>query len=277
VQWNARENSLWWTDIQNCRLHRYDPADGALRSFATPERLCSFAFAAGGGLIAAFETGVALYDPQSVARQWLYRHKPNTDPVRSNDGRCDRSGRFWFGTMTEPDGEPALGKLFRLDRRGTVSVQAEKLGIVNALCVSPNGKYLYFADSKERTIFVNDLDEETGQLTNRRIFARTPDGVRPDGATIDTEGCIWNAHWDGECIVRYAPDGHVVEAFELPVSRPTCLAFGGPTMNILFVTTACDGLDGSAIMKQPMAGNVFVFETDATGLPDAEFVFEGTR
>jgi L-arabinonolactonase len=275
--WNVRENRLWWTDIQNSRLYRFDPASGALENFATPERLCSFAFERDGGLIAAFASGLALYRRQNGHRRWLYRQDPGDVPVRCNDGRCDRDGRFWIGTMAEPDGMPALGRLLRLDRDGSIAVLEDSLGIVNAICTSPDGGKLYFADSRAQTIFVCALDRTTGNLSDRRVFAKTHGNARPDGATVDADGCVWNAEWDGGRIIRYTPNGRAAETIALPVDRPTCLAFGGPRMNLLFVTTACDGLSKDAIMAQPLAGNVFVFETDATGLPDAEFVLEKTR
>lgn len=228
-------------------------------------------------MIAAFETNLALYDPVSGAQQWLRRAPTCAPPVRCNDGRCDRDGRFWFGTMAEPEGKPTLGKLFRLDRDGSLAIAAESLGIVNALSVSPDGNLLYFADTPRRTIFVCNLDRADGMLSNQRLFAETPAGAFPDGANIDAEGHLWNAHWNAGQIVRYAPDGRVVEHIDMPVRWPTCLAFGGTKMNLLFVTTACDDLSKGAIIRSPQAGNLFIYETDATGLPDADYIYQGTR
>ena len=275
VLWNARDARLWWTDIQGRRLFRYDPVTRTLDEIATPERLCSFAFvAASSRLIAAFESGLALYDPASGAVEWLYRLEQGTAPVRFNDGRTDRQGRFWAGTMVEGEGREPLGRLYCLDRSGRVTCRPDHVLISNALCTSPDGSLLYFADSPRRTIFVFDLDRSSGVLSNRRRFVKTPEGALPDGANVDHEGFVWNAHWGAGRIVRYAPDGRIDRTVEVPASQPSCIAFGGPQMNLLFVTSARDGLRDDILLNQPSAGNLFVYQTDITGLPDAEFIFE---
>jgi L-arabinonolactonase len=274
--WNARTGKLWWTDIEGRGLFRYDPDSGTLARFATPERLCSFAFVAGSArLLAAFETGLALYDPLNRETRWLHRLQAGAAPVRFNDGRTDRQGRFWAGTMAEGNGAQPLGRLYRLDSRGKVSVEGEPLAIANAICASPDGRRLYFADSIRRTIFAGDINRESGNLTNVRVFARTPETAQPDGANVDSLGYLWNAHWDAGQIVRYAPDGKIAATFDIPVSRPTSIAFGGREMRHLFVTTARFGLNREAMLRQPKAGSVFIYKTDVAGLADAEFAFEG--
>jgi sugar lactone lactonase YvrE len=273
--WNVRDARLWWTDIQGRRLFRYDPAARTLDEIATPERLCSFAFVAGSGrLIAAFESGLAFYDPANGAVEWLYRLERGTAPIRFNDGRTDRQGRFWAGTMVEGEGREPLGRLYCLDRNGQVRRQPDPVFISNALCTSPDGSLLYFADSPRRTIFVYNLDRISGVLSNRRRFVETPEGAFPDGANVDREGFVWNAHWGAGRIVRYAPDGCIDRTIEVPASQPSCIAFGGPEMNLLFVTSARDGLRDDVLLSQPGAGNLFVYTTDITGLPDADFIFE---
>lgn len=278
VLWNARSARLWWTDIEGRRLFRYDPAARGLDEIATPERLCSFAFVAGGErLVAAFESGLALYDPANGAVEWLYRLEHGAAPVRFNDGRTDRQGRFWAGTTVEGDGREPLGRLHCLDRSGRVTRQTDPVFVSNALCTSPDGSRLYFADLPRRTIFAYDLDRISGVLSNRRLFVRTPEGAFPDGANVDREGFVWNAHWGAGQIVRYAPDGSIDRMVEVPASQPSSIAFGGPEMNFLFVTTARDGLKGDILLRQPSAGNLFVYKTDITGLPDADFIFDQTK
>ena len=278
VLWNARSARLWWTDIEGRRLFRYDPAARGLDEIATPERLCSFAFVAGGErLVAAFESGLALYDPANGAVEWLYRLEHGAAPVRFNDGRTDRQGRFWAGTTVEGDGREPLGRLHCLDRSGRVTRQTDPVFVSNALCTSPDGSRLYFANSPRRTIFAYDLDRISGVLSNRRLFVRTPEGAFPDGANVDREGFVWNAHWGAGQIVRYAPDGSIDRMVEVPASQPSSIAFGGPEINLLFVTTARDGLKGDILLRQPSAGNLFVYKTDITGLPDADFIFDQTK
>ncbi len=275
VLWNARTARLWWTDIQARRLFRYDPITRALDKIATPERLASFAFVAGSErMIAAFESGLALYDPTNGAVEWLYRLEQGAVAIRFNDGRTDRQGRFWAGTMVEDDGSEPLGRLHCLGRNGHVIRQPDPVFIANALCASPDGRQLYFADSTQRTIFAYDLDTSSGALSGRRVFAQTPPGAFPDGAVVDRDGFIWNAHWGASRVVRYAPDGSIDTVVDIPASQASCLAFGGPGLDLLFVTSARDGLNSDTLLRQPSAGNLFVYKTDAVGLSDAEFVFD---
>ena len=278
VLWNVRTARLWWTDIQGKCLFCYDPAMRTIDRIWTPERVGSFAFVAGSRkLIAAFESGLAFFDPDTRSVEWLFRlERPPSPVVRFNDGRTDRQGRFWAGTMVEGDGPP-LGRLHCLDRTGHVAVQPDPVHISNALCVSPDGTRLYFADSPQRKIFVYDLDPVSGALSNRRIFAETPEGAYPDGANVDRDGFVWNAQWGSSRVVRYAPDGSVDLVVEVPASQPSCVAFGGADLNLLFVTTARDGLKGDALLRQPSAGNLFVYKTDTKGLPEAEFIFDGGK
>ena len=275
VLWNARTARLWWTDIQARRLFRYDPITRTLDKIATPERLASFAFVAGSErLIAAFESGLALYDPASGTVDWLYRLEPGAVAIRFNDGRTDRQGRFWAGTMVEGDGPEPLGRLYCLERYGHVTRQSDPVFIANALCASPDGRQLYFADSTQRTIFAYDLDTASGALSGRRVFAQTPPGAFPDGAVVDRDGFIWNAHWGAGRVVRYAPDGSIDTVVDIPASQASCVAFGGTGLDLLFVTSAREGLNSDMLLRQPSAGNLFVYKTDAVGLSDAEFVFD---
>jgi L-arabinonolactonase len=272
--WNARTGTLWWTDIQSSCLFRYDPVRRTVARFATPERLCSFAFVAESPrLIAAFASGVALYDPKTGASEWLYRLPALPAGVRFNDGRTDRDGRFWTGTMVEgvPSGGPPPGRLYRIDR-GKVGMHGEAITVANAICASPDGDRLFYTDMPRHVIFVCDIDRETGRLVGQRVFAHTPADALSDGATVDAEGGVWNALWGAGRIARYGADGRVTFYFDLPVAQPTCLAFGGPKMNLMFVTTAREGLDPNALRRQPMAGNLLIYETDVTGLADAEYV-----
>lgn len=277
VLWNARTAKLWWTDIEGRCLFQYDPVSRALDRIQTPERLASFAFVADSDkLIAGFESGFAFFDPATGAVEWHYRlERGPSRGLRFNDGRTDRQGRFWAGTMVEGGGQEPLGRLYCLDRRGQVTVLPDPVHISNALCTSPDGTLLYFADSPQRRIFVYDLDPASGALSGRRIFAETPEGAYPDGANVDREGFVWNAHWGAGRVVRYAPDGSIDREVEIPSSQPSCVAFGGSELNLLFVTSACDGLKGDALLQQPSAGNVFVYNTDVTGLSDADFIYDG--
>lgn len=271
VAWDAVEQRLWWTDIQERRLYRYDPRSASLATYELPERLGSFGFVEGGErLIAAFESGFALYHPQSGRIEWIARPAHGAPNVRFNDGRVDRQGRFWAGSMTEGGGAP-MGKLYCLDGR-EARVHLTEIAICNSICFSPDGRHLHFADTPHRAILKFDVDGQSGLLSNRRVFARTPEGAFPDGANVDADGHLWSAHWGAGRIVRYAPDGSISGEIDVPASQPTCIAFGGGALDLLFVTSAREGLSAEALRSQPHAGDLFVYSVNVSGLPDRPFV-----
>jgi L-arabinonolactonase len=273
ILWDSRREVLWWTDIQRRRLHRYFPGSGALEVLDTPERVGSFGLVAESELlITAFESGVALYHPRDKSVKWLARPQAHIAGVRFNDGRVDRRGRFWCGTMVELAGSSARGNLYSVDRSGNARCQVSDVRISNSLCMSPDGKLLYFADSPTRTINVYELAEPEGVLSAPRVFARTPEGSVPDGATVDQDGCVWSAHWGGACVVRYTPEGHIDRTLEVPATQPSCVCFGGAELELLFVTTARENLDAAVLQREPHAGDVFVYRTGVKGLPEQEYL-----
>ena len=270
MSWDPIHEQAWWTDIQERRLYRYEVQGGALTRFELPERLGSFGLVEDSErLIAAFESGFALYDPHSCEIEWIARPAHGGANVRFNDGRIDRLGRFWAGSMTEGPGAP-LGKLYCLTGR-EVRIHLSGIAICNSLCFSPDGLHLHFADTPHRAIFRFDIDPKSGALSGRRLLARTPEGAFPDGATVDADGHLWIAHWGAGRIVCYAPDGRECAAIEVPATQPTCVAFGGKHLDLLFVTSAREGLSASALREQPHAGDVFIYRVNVTGLPDRRF------
>jgi sugar lactone lactonase YvrE len=272
--WNEHDGKLWWTDIQARRLYRFSLSSSAVETFDTPERLCSFAFLPDGGsrILAAFETGLAYYDVETKSLDWVARVEMHDSGRRFNDGRTDRQGRFWVGTMVEDEERAGgdTGALFSLERDGELIPHAVGVAISNSLCTSPDGRILYFADSPKKEIIAFDLDPETGFISNKRFFVEVTEG-EPDGAVTDEEGCLWSARWGAGEVVRHAPDGKVVETLKVPASQVTCVAFGGPDRKTLFVTSARDGLDDAALANDPGAGNLFIFEADVAGLPVVPF------
>jgi sugar lactone lactonase YvrE len=191
--------------------------------------------------------------------------------LRFNDGRVDRAGRFWCGSMVESPSENVSGSLYSVDGSGAVRCHVRGVRISNSLCTSPDGKLLYFADSPTRTIWVYDLVEPEGTLAGRRIFAQTPEGSSPDGAAVDVDGCVWSAHWGGSCVVRYTPDGRVDRTLPVPTRQPSCVCFGGPDLDLLFVTTARENLDAATLRHEPYAGDVFVYRSGSQGHPEPEY------
>ena len=272
IVWDSGRTCLWWTDIQSRRLYRYDWASGSLRVVDTPERVGSFGLVAGSEqLIAAFANGIGFFDVQRQLVTWLDRPASVGPGMRFNDGKVDRRGRFWAGTMLEVDSDRADACLYSIETGGKARRHLQNLKITNGLCFSPDGSKLYVADSPTRQIDVYDLQEPDGILGERRAFAHTPEGAYPDGAAVDVDGCIWSAHWGAGCVVRYTPDGKVDRTLEVPVSQPTCVCFAGRQLDVLCVTTAREGLDGATLIREPHAGDVLMYRMGVQGLPEPEY------
>ena len=272
ILWNHHTQMLWWTDIQARRLYRYDWHSKQMRQYATPQRLGSFGFVDGDSLlIAAFESGIALYDPDSQRTEWLARPIADTQQVRFNDGRVDRQGRFWAGTMIETPSQNGCANLYCVDHAGHAQQRKTGILISNGLCFSPDGAYLYFADSPRREILRYPMLEPAGELGTPQPFASTPAGADPDGSNVDADGFIWNAQWGAGRVVRYAPDGQIDRVLTVPVTQPTCVAFGGPELNLLFVSSARQGLSAEQLQQQPDAGAVFVYDVGVSGLPEPHY------
>jgi sugar lactone lactonase YvrE len=261
---------LWWTDIHGQRLHRHDWQQEATTCYATPERLTSFGLIRDcEPLIAAFASGICIYDPIRPTVDWLAR--PEMAPSeRFNDGRVDRQGRFWSGTMMEGEHAPA-GALYSIAGAGTARRHLREVSIANGLCFSPDGLRMYFADSPTHLIQVFDVLEPDGLLSPPRPFAHTPPGAFPDGAAVDADGCVWSAHWGAGCVVRYTPEGRVDRTLSVPASQPSCVCFGGPQLDVLCVTTARNGLDTASLNAEPNAGDVFLYRMGVQGLPESEY------
>ena len=272
ILWDSRRELLWWTDIQGLELYRYDWARSSMRVLDTPERVGSFGFVADSGrLITAFASGIALYDAETATVEWLSRPDAIVPGIRFNDGRVDRRGRFWSGTMVEDPQCQASGCLYSVDAVGGLRCHVRDVSISNGLCMSPDGSRLYFADSPTRTIFVYDVIEPAGDLGPRQVFARTPQGAHPDGAAVDVDGCVWSAHWGAGCVVRYTPDGRIDRTIPVPASQPACVCFGGPDLDVLCVSSAREGLNEATLQSEPHAGAVFLYRTGVQGLPEPEY------
>ena len=268
--WDVAEQALYWVDIEGKLLQRYTPATGALQRWQMPERISSFALREEGGLIVAFASGIALYDLDSGEIEWIAR--PDKDPRnRFNEGKCDRRGRFWAGTMDDRMTQHSAS-LFRVDPDLSVHRMLGQIGISNCFVWSLENDAFYFADSMDRRIYRFDYDHAAGRIANRSLFTDTSaQNAVPDGGTIDEEGFIWNAQWDGWRVVRYAPDGRIDRIVEMPVQKPTSCMFGGPDLATLYVTSAIWDLTPDKLKDQPAAGGLFALELGVRGVPEPRF------
>ncbi len=268
--WDERSSVLYWVDIKAPAVHRYDPASGSKRSWPMPEMIGCIAKRKRGGFVAAFQSGFAFVDPARRTLERIGNPEPDMRGNRFNDGKCDKRGRFWAGSMDNGLREPT-GWLYRLDPDLTWQRVDGGYVCTNGPAFSPDGRTIYHADSAGRTVYAYDLSD-AGDVANKRVFVRfdKDEGV-PDGMTTDTDGCLWVCHWGGWRITRFRPDGKVDRAVAMPVSQVTSCAFGGPDFATLFVTSAATGLDAAALAGQPLAGGLFALRPGVRGLAEPEF------
>ena len=269
--WIAAEQALMWVDIKGRRLFRID--DDGVQEWPTPMRVGSIAPRAGGGLIAGTDEGfyTIAMDGKALTFTALFDPEADLPDNRFNDGKVDRAGRFWAGTMDDRE-EEARGSLYRLDAVDAWTAIDAGYQVTNGPAFSPDGAMMYHSDSARRTIYRFPLSAE-GEVGARTVFAHfTGAEGYPDGMTVDSEGCLWVAFWDGWALRRFSPAGETMAMVEVPVQRPTSVAFGGPSLDRLYVTSARIGLDDSALRVQPYAGALLMIEPGCTGIADRPFV-----
>lgn len=267
VLWDVREGAALWIDIEGAKFWRWRQGGEAV-SYALPERPGSFALTdIVGTYLGAFEDGFARFTPATGAFEMRAPVTRDTPHLRMNDGRVDRSGSFWAGSMAEKAGDP-LGSLWRYDGAGQATACINNIRIPNSLCWNRDGSVMYFADSPRNMIWAYAFDPETGPIGAPGIFATTPGGIHPDGSCVDAEDHVWNAQWGAGEIVRYRPDGSIDRRLKLPVSQPSCVAFGGKNLDLLFVTSARVDLSPEQLAAEPLAGSLLVYDVGVTGLPE---------
>lgn len=275
--WVAVENALYWVDIPNGGLQRWSADTGHVHAWKTPQMLACIARQSDGSWVAGMESGFFRLQPHSdgsLDSELLAHVDHARADMRLNDGRCDRQGRFWAGSMVLNMGANAAnGSLYRYSAGQTGPLEARLGGFIvpNGLGFSPDGRTLYLSDSHPlvRQIWAFDYDIDTGTPTNRRLFVdmNQYEG-RPDGAAVDAEGCYWICANDAGLIHRFTPDGRLDRSLAVPVKKPTMCAFGGSRLDTLFVTSIRPGDDQD---PQSLAGGVFALNPGVQGLPEPLF------
>ena len=269
--WSAGEQALYWIDVRAPAVRRLEMADGTRRDWNLPELVGCMALKPSGDMILGLRTQVALLNAATESLETVARlHGPDGTTMRLNDGKCDRQGRFWVGSMDDV-GRGPVGRLYRVEA-GRCEDVAGGVSVPNSMCWSPDGTTMYFADGAEPVIWAYPFDVKSGSLGERREFTRREPGTGiPDGATVDAEGFLWSANYGGGCVTRYTSSGEVAEVFPMPVMQPSSCAFGGPDMDILFVTTASQRLTPEALAAQPLAGALLAMRTATRGLQEPEY------
>lgn len=268
--WSPAEQCLWWVDIEGRALRRWEWATRAVRSWATPERTGCIALHRDGGLVAGMESGVFHLNVQGdrLEARCLAEVRHAGEGMRFNDGRCDRAGRFWAGTMVRDMAKASpLGALYRLDGRGLSAPLVDGLVTPNGLGFSPDGRTMYLSDSHPgvQRVWSFELDAQ-GRPQHRREFVdMNPHPGRPDGAAVDAEGHYWICANDAGLVHRFTPEGRLERSLAVPTPKPAMCSFGGPGMDHLFVTSI--RLPGA---PEP-AGAVFVLRPGVRGLPETPF------
>ena len=276
--WDHQRSRLLWVDILAGRLHEYRPGEGNQLVLELPgeERPTAIGAAAPrrrGGYVLAAADGFWLTGPDGELEAGPLIPPGMTAQVRFNDGACDPSGRFWAGTVGY-DRQPGAGALYRLDPNRAITTVLEGVTESNGLGWSPDGTRFYYIDSGEREprVRVFGCDPVTGALGPSRDLVRFPaGGVVPDGLVVDADGCVWVALYAGSAIHRYSPDGELLATIPVPVSQPTCPAFGGPDLADLYLTTSWEGMTDSQRAGQPLAGHLLRMRPGAQGQRAAAF------
>jgi sugar lactone lactonase YvrE len=268
--WDQDENVLYWVDIKKQLLQRWFYSTTKVNIWKMPSAIGSLAIRKPGVSVVALRKSLAYFDMENGSIEPICDIETKLPFTRFNDGKCDRHGRFWAGTM-DGDSTKRRGALYRLDVDEICIKVRGDVGTSNGLGWSPDNKIFYYTDSSTHTIYAYDFDLESGEISKERVFAKTPENYVPDGLTVDADGYIWSAMWDGWKIIRFSPSGNIDTEIQLPVQRPTSCTFGGPDLNKLFVTSARVDLTPEELQQQPLAGNIFALDTKVVGLPEPRY------
>lgn len=269
--WVEAENAVYWCDIFSSKVHRYALADGGKMTWTFDFEVTSLSPRQEGGFIGTIKEGYAYINFDVLSAQPIVLPEAGMPGSRFNDGKVDDSGRYWAGTMDIEQVEES-GSLYRLDPDLSVTQCDTDYVICNGPAFNLDNSIIYHTDSIKRTIYALDMDA-AGDLSNKRVFARftKDDEGAPDGMTVDSEDCIWVAHFGGARLTRYSPAGEILEAVPLPVPNITSCTFAGAELDTLYITTASTGIAEEDKGKYPLAGSFFSYKPGVKGTPTPLF------
>jgi len=269
--WHAAEQRLYFVNLVGNALHAVD-ADGTRHTWQLPTYMCwLLPRKDGDGFMAGLRDGIVrLWLAPEVRIEYLHRPLEHGD-LRFNDAKVDAAGRIWAGTMNAADVSRPHGKLFRLDPDGGLHTALSEYHICNGPTFSLDGRTMYHNDSFLDRTHAYDVNAD-GSLVNPRVWRQFGPGEgSPDGMTVDSEGCVWIAQWGGSRVCRYSPAGELLTTIVMPVAQPSSVAFGGPDLKTLYITSAWQGYDDARRAADPQAGALFSVRVDVPGLPAAQF------
>jgi len=270
--WSYDENLLYWIDINSRLIHQFNPKTHKTRKWLCHTEIGCIGLTNKRRLIAGLRDGFYYFSPSQGTFNFIVDPEPNKPQNRLNDGKVDRAGRMWCGSMQDPNPNDPVGALYRLSGTDKCSRILDGIRIPNTICWSPNNKTMYLSDTRASIIWAFDFNLNTGTIKNKRIFVDlSQQPGRPDGATVDEEGFLWNAEYGGSRVVRYTPEGKFDCQINLPVSNITCCSFGGPNLSTLYITTAAQRLTEKELAHQPLAGGLFACEVEIRGLKEPQF------
>jgi sugar lactone lactonase YvrE len=269
--WRPRENAVYWIDLRAPAIFRYDCATGRNETLPVQlgDRLGAMVFTADGRMVVVDRTGLHLVER---GQRRTLAHPDAEQPLNCfNDAKVDGQGRLWSGGADTRDTD-ANGSLWLFDAKAGARRIDTGFICSNGPAFSLDGTRAYFTDSYAYEIWRYDIDPATGEVGPRRSFAKVkPEDGYPDGMTVDAEGFLWNAHWDGWRITRYDPDGRIDRVLQVPVPKPTSIAFGGPDMKRLYITSASLDMTPQQLAEAPWSGCLMACDLDIVGLPDRDY------
>lgn len=266
-QWDAKHQRLYWCDILGKQLHWLSPATGESGHYQLDHRVSLAAPLAEDGLLLVGEDRLSRFNPSSGSIEKLSDFEADNPITRSNDARIDRHGSLWLSSMGK-SAERGAGSLYRL-HRGELSRLRSGLTIPNAICFSADGEFAWFTDTVTGVVMRWALDSDGWPQGEPQPWADffSSQG-NPDGAVMDSEGCLWLALWGAGQVVRLDPNCEIIGRVELPVSQPSCPAFAGPDLKTLYITTAQEGFSAEQLAQEPTAGSLYVVEVGIKGLAE---------
>jgi len=263
--WHPDEKKLYWVDIPPGRMFVYDPVTGEHSMVYEGDSIGGMTLQPDGSLLLFMAKGAVRVWRDGAIRETIIEEIPDEVETRFNDVIAAPCGRVFCGTMPTKERK---GRLYRLELDGSITLLLEDIGCSNGMGFTPDLKQMYYTDTTARKIYIFDYCQDTGAITNQRVFVETPNAEgegMPDGMTVDAEGYVWGARWDGGCLVRYDPEGNEVQRLSFPAKKVSCVTFGGDDYADMYITTA-----GADVRETdgPMAGALFRVDPGVRGVPE---------